>query len=433
MLNDTFYLYIGFKVYGNKDFIRAQIRSRDGIFYTNDSVIFGIDTYGDGRYYIGFGANPLGSILDYKEGSRGEPERSYNIEFEANSTLTDYGYDVELKIPFSSINYPEDENHKWKILFIRKLYNKGVESRYLSHKVIAGAGCVVCQSNLYYQPGNISQKSKKRLIPTITANTSTFRDDNNSLQSNAADYELSLNGLYEISNNNFEFTINPDFSQVEADETQIDVNSTTALRYPERRIFFNEGADFLNTDSSAVYTRAINSPSYALKIYNRGDKHSYYLLDAEDEQTQLIIPGVQKSYSAMLGKSHANIFSYQYNIDNGQYISFLSTNRSYEDGGNGFLYLTRGLFLLDEKYALRFELAESQTDEPTNDLISTDDFSDDYTYQLDGESFNGYSAMLAMSRSTENWFTNLWMGTKSPNFRTDLGFTTENNLSLIHI
>ena len=427
MLNDTFYLYIGFKVYGNKDFIRAQIRSRDGIFYTNDSVIFGIDTYGDGRYYIGFGANPLGSILDYKEGSRGEPERSYNIEFEANSTLTDYGYDVELKIPFSSINYPEDENHKWKILFIRKLYNKGVESRYLSHKVIAGAGCVVCQSNLYYQPGNISQKSKKRLIPTITANTSTFRDDNNSLQSNAADYELSLNGLYEISNNNFEFTINPDFSQVEADETQIDVNSTTALRYPERRIFFNEGADFLNTDSSAVYTRAINSPSYALKIYNRGDKHSYYLLDAEDEQTQLIIPGVQKSYSAMLGKSHANIFSYQYNIDNGQYISFLSTNRSYEDGGNGFLYLTRGLFLLDEKYALRFELAESQTDEPTNDLISTDDFSDDYTYQLDGESFHGYSAMLAMSRSTENWFTNLWMGTKSPNFRTDLGFTTENN------
>ena len=427
MLNDTFYLYIGFKVYGNKDFIRAQIRSRDGIFYTNDAVIFGIDAYGDGRYYIGFGANPLGSILDYKEGSRGEPERSYNIEFEANSTLTDYGYDVELKIPFSSINYPEDKNHKWKSLFIRKLYNKGVESRYLSHKVIAGAGCVVCQSNLYYQPGNISQKSKKRLIPTITANTSTFRDDNNSLQSNAADYELSLNGLYEISNNNFEFTINPDFSQVEADETQIDINSTTALRYPERRIFFNEGADFLNTDSSAVYTRAINSPSYALKIYNRGDKHSYYLLDAEDEQTQLIIPGVQKSYSAMLGKSHANIFSYQYNIDNGQYISFLSTNRSYDDGGNGFLYLTRGLFLLDEKYALRFELAESHTDEPTNDLISTDDFSDDYTYQLDGESFNGYSAMLAMSRSTENWFTNLWMGTKSPNFRTDLGFTTENN------
>ena len=425
--NDQFFLYVGFQVYGNKDYIRAQIRSRDGIFYTNDHVVFGIDTYGDGRYYVGFGANPLGSILDYKEGSRGEAERSYNVEFEAKSQLTEYGYDVELKIPFSSLNYPDKEINKWKVLFERKLYNKGVESRYSSNKVIAGAGCNICQSQFFYLPGKVSQKSKKRLIPTVTANSNTYRDSNNNLKTDNTNLEFSLNGIYEISKNNFEFTINPDFSQVEADETQIDVNSTTALRYPERRIFFNEGADFLNTDSSAVYTRAINSPNYALKIYNRGDKHSYYFLDAEDEITPLIVPGDQRSYSATLGKSHANIFSYRYNIDNGQYISFLSTNRSYEEGGNGFLYLSRGLFLLDEKYALRFELAESQTEEPISDLITTDDTSEDHNYKLDGEKFDGYSGMLAISRSTENWFTNLWIGTKSPNFRTDLGFTTENN------
>ena len=134
--------------------------TRDGIFYTNDHVIFGIDTYGDGRYYVGFGANPLGSILDYKEGSRGEAERSYNVEFEAKSQLTEYGYDVELKIPFSSLNYPDKEINKWKVLFERKLYNKGVESRYSSNKVIAGAGCNICQSQYFYLPGKVSQKSK---------------------------------------------------------------------------------------------------------------------------------------------------------------------------------------------------------------------------------------------------------------------------------
>ena len=58
LMHDEFFLYVGFKVYGNKDFIRAQVRSRDGIFYTNDHVILGLDTYGDGRYSIGFGANP---------------------------------------------------------------------------------------------------------------------------------------------------------------------------------------------------------------------------------------------------------------------------------------------------------------------------------------------------------------------------------------
>ena len=109
---------------------------------------------------------------------------------------------------------------------------------------------------VFYLPGKVSQKSKKRLIPTVTANSNTYRDSNGNLKTDNTNLEFSLNGIYEISKNNFEFTINPDFSQVEADETQIDVNSTTALRYPERRIFFNEGADFLNTDSSAVYTRA---------------------------------------------------------------------------------------------------------------------------------------------------------------------------------
>ena len=427
VMHDEFYLYVGFKVYGNKEFIRAQVRSRDGIFYTNDHVIFGLDTYGDGRYFIGFGANPYGSILDYKEGPIGEPERSYNVEFEAEAQFTDYGYDVELKIPFSSINYEDTDIKRWKVAFYRKLYNKGVESGYLSHKVIAGKGCLICQSPYFYELTDISQKSKKRLIPSLTANSRSFRDDSGAMVTDKVDPEISLNGIYEVNDNTFEFTINPDFSQVEADESQIDVNSTTALRYPERRIFFNEGADFLRTDLSAVYTRSINSPDYALKVFNRGDTHSYYFLDAEDQSTPLIVPGNMRSYSALLGKSHANIFSYNYNRDNGQYLSFLATNREYEEGGYGRNYVSRGLFILDDKHAFRFELAQSDTEEPISDLITTTAETDKYTYRLDGESFSGYGGLVAFSRSTENWFTYFQRATKSPEFRTDLGFTTENN------
>ena len=68
------------------------------------------------------------------------------------------------------------------------------------------------------------------------------------------------------------------------------------------------------------------------------------------------------------------------------------------------------------KNSFRFELAESQTEEPISDLITTDDTSKDHhNYRLDGEKFDGYSGMLVFSRSTENWFTNSWIGTKSPN------------------
>ena len=127
------------------------------------------------------------------------------------------------------------------------------------------------------------------MIPTITANSFSQRNAAGEMITDSPSAELSLGGYYEIGNNNLEFTLNPDFSQVEADESQVDVNSTTALRFQERRIFFNEGRDFLGSDLSTIYTRAINDPTYALKFFNRGEKHSYYFLDAEDDQTVLII------------------------------------------------------------------------------------------------------------------------------------------------
>ena len=173
------------------------------------------------------------------------PNVHTNVEFEAEAQFTDYGYDVELKIPFSSINYEDTDTKRWKVAFYRKLYNKGVESGYLSHKVIAGKGCLICQSPYYYELNDISQKSKKRLIPSLTANSRSFRDDSGAMVTDKVDSEISLNGIYEINDNTFEFTINPDFSQVEADESQIDVNSTTALRYPERRIFLTRVQIFL--------------------------------------------------------------------------------------------------------------------------------------------------------------------------------------------
>ena len=50
--HDSEYIYFAFKAFGNKEYIRASIRSRDGIAWSNDNVVVAIDTYGDGRYFI---------------------------------------------------------------------------------------------------------------------------------------------------------------------------------------------------------------------------------------------------------------------------------------------------------------------------------------------------------------------------------------------
>ena len=57
-------------------------------------------------------------------------------------------------------------------------------------------------------------------------------------------------------------TINPDFSQVEADVAQLDVNQRFALFYPEKRPFFLEGIDYFTTPIQAVFTRTVADPYY---------------------------------------------------------------------------------------------------------------------------------------------------------------------------
>ena len=425
--NDSTNLYVAFKALGNENFIRAGIRARDGINWLDDQVAIGIDTFGDGRYYIRFSANPLGSIADNKVDNKDDFDGSYNVEFDAKAQITDEGYEVEFVIPFSSLSFSNNQNQKWTLMLSRKLYNKGSEARYMNYKKIDGAGCIICQSNEFYAVDNIVKKNKKRLIPSFTANSIRERDDEGNMVEEPIDSEVTLGGVYEFGGNNFEFSINPDFSQVEADQSKIDVNSTTALRFEEKRIFFNEGKDFLSSNLATVYTRSINNPDYAIKLYNRGEKHSYYFLDAEDANTPIIVPGYQRSYSGLLGKSHANILSYNYNIERGQNIGFLATNRNFEEGGNSSLYSLKGNFLFSEIYSAQFEIVSTDMDEPISDAINTSNVSKEHTYNLDGESFSGYGGAFGVSRETENWFSKYYFATKSPNFRSDLGFTTENN------
>ena len=74
-----------------------------------------------------------------------------------------------------------------------------------------------------------------------------------------------------------------------------------------------------------------------------------------------------------------------------------------------------------------FEIAKSETDEPISDAITTTNGTKNHTYALDGESFSGYGGRFTFRSNTEKWGWNYEFETKSPDFRTDLGFTNENN------
>ena len=71
-----------------------------------------------------------------------------------------------------------------------------------------------------------------------------------------------------------EFALNPDFSQVEADVSQVNANTTFALFFPERRPYFNEGNEIINSNLNTVYTRTINDPLASTKLIHQGEKQT---------------------------------------------------------------------------------------------------------------------------------------------------------------
>ncbi len=87
-------------------------------------------------------------------------------------------------------------------------------------------------------------------------------------------------------------TINPDFSQIEADTAQISVNERFALFFPEKRPFFLEHVDLLQTPIQAVYTRTITQPLWGGRLTGKSGGTSYTALVASDEGGgTVIIPG----------------------------------------------------------------------------------------------------------------------------------------------
>ena len=101
-----------------------------------------------------------------------------------------------------------------------------------------------------------------------------------------------MSGLFDLSNTTIlEFALNPEFSQVEADVTQIDANETFALFYPEQRPYFNEGNDIIRSNQDAVYTRSINDPLASTKLIHEGQKQRIYWLAAYDQNAPYLVAG----------------------------------------------------------------------------------------------------------------------------------------------
>ena len=423
---DEKYLYIGIKAYGDPKKIRATLKNRDQT-WNEDYVALMADPFRDGRYGILIGVNALGVQLDEKHISSAGPDDSWNILFQSATAFQDDGYSAELIIPFAELQLPDTEVQKWKMGFIRKSYEAGIQTVFASFKNLPAEQCYACQADEEILLGSPEKIYRNYLYPYIFLNQNGDRPVKDFKLQNP-DYEIGITGLYDLSkSSSIEYTINPDFSQVESDVPMIMANQTFAISYPEKRTFFLEGSELLKSDTQTVYTRSITNPLGAIKYINQGKNNTVYLLQATDTDSPYLAAGQYRSFRGNAGKSKVTIGRFKRNLGNKSHMGLLATNRDYQIGGSGSVVEFDSLINFLDDYTLDLNYAKSNTQEGQIDFIGSNDTFAGRSYAMDGEAFSGIAKNFRLRRAVNGSNWGIRFKDVSPTYRAHVGFVGRND------
>jgi len=423
-------LYIAFDARDDPTQIRASLRDRDQIFQ-DDFVGLILDTYGNASWAYEIFANPLGVQGDLRMTAGGDEDMSFDVVFRAEGRITDNGYQVEISIPLQSLRFPDQPEQTWKVQFWRT-HPRDSRRQYGWASIDRDDPCFMCQFGTLEGIQNVRPGGRIELLPGVTGKQSAALvnpdDPNSSFDNESAEGAVELGMRYAFtSSSTGEVAINPDFSQVESDAGQIDVNTTFALFYPERRPFFQEGSDLYSTYISAVYTRTVNDPSAAAKLTGRLQHSSGGYFIAQDVHSPVLIPLEESSIVIPdVGKTLSNVARYRRDHGDNSFLGALGTHRVREEGGWNSVFGADALQRMWRNYRIETQWLASYTQEPDDSLLTAgNEGSFDggkHTVEFDGEDYWGHAGYLSFERSGRVWELDLDYWATSPTFRADNGF-----------
>ena len=392
--------------------IRAFLRDRDTL-WDDDFIGVVIDTFDDQRRAFELFVNPLGAQGDLiLEGSTGNEDSSWDGLWDSAGQITDFGYTVEMRIPYSTLRFQKVAGRQtWSADFLRfrpREHRYRISSMVLPRK----SNCYLCELEKLSGFAEADPGRDLEVTPTLTGRYSEHRSGpGEAWNGDSADFEPGVDVKWGIGPNlTVNGTINPDFSQVESDDAQLDLNTTFALFFPEKRPFFLEGADYFNTPLNVLYTRNVGDPDYGARATGREGHHTYGVFAARDASTTVLVPGVLSSNFVSIGEeSTAAAGRYRYDFDGQASLGAVATVRS---GGDYENILTG----VDGRWqqgghTLTGQLLSSSTEMP-NELGAP--------LQQDGD------AMLASySFANRNWAFDASHTRFDEGFRADLGFISQ--------
>ena len=288
--------------------VRATVADRDEID-GDDRVTIYLDTFDDRRRAYFFGVNPLGVQQDgvRSEGAGtagnlfgGNVDESPDFLFDSKGRRTPEGYMVEVRVPFKSLRYPGGAAQRWGINVERVTQRTGyvdtwTDVRRANASFLTQAGRLVGLHDL--RRGIVVEAQ-----PFVTAAASGAGTIEGGFEREDFDPSAGLNLKLGLTNLALDATLNPDFSQVEADAGVVTVNERFDIFFAERRPFFLEGIELFATPNNLVYTRRVADPIVGGKITGKfgslGLAHLTALDDTGDDHALFNITRLRRDLGA---------------------------------------------------------------------------------------------------------------------------------------
>ena len=286
-------MYFGIRAFESHGAVHATHADRDRIS-SDDHVQLILDTFNDRRRAYSFAVNPLGVQSDGMFSDANGTDLSPDFQYESKGRLTDYGYEIEVRVPFKSLRYQQTPTQKWGVNVVRRVQHSGHEQTWTAAE--RGAPSFLAQSGVFDGLTDIKRGLVLDVNPVMTQRTAGARASATSpdWRYDAEKPEVGGNVAWGVTPNlTLNATVNPDFSQVEADAGQVVFDPRQAIAFPEKRPFFLEGGENSSVPNSLIYTRRIVTPEGALKLSGKVGGMSVGVLSAVDGKSA--VPGVNNA------------------------------------------------------------------------------------------------------------------------------------------
>ncbi len=388
--------------------VRANLSPRENID-NDDNVGILLDTFNDQRTGYAFRSSPLGVQWDgrWLEVSKTPGfDSSYEAVWYTDGQLTDQGYMVKMSIPMRTLRFPETDAQTWRIMFERQIprtseqahwppYTSTIQGRLNQAARLTGVQDVSPGRNILLIPFAFARNFDV-LDPSLPGGPGFNADSEE-------DFGLDAKFVFRDSLV-LDATYNPDFSQVESDEPQVTLNQRFEVRFPERRPFFLENADYFATESALVFTRRIVDPEMGLKFTGRQGDWGIGSMLIDDEA-----PGQGRPPGDPRAGEVADIGVMRVFRDFGEQsrVGILYTDRQFANTSNTVTSFDTRL-KINNNWSTDLQYVESES------LLST------------GQKISGIQRNVRLDRSGRNLSMHIHKLDTTEGFRADLGFLNRN-------